>query len=89
VGPAQINVHIDIIDWRARRFAGTEQVLNRIIANLEARRLGQIDASEPCGLMTHHLDHDPACWAFLEQLTRTLSATQQVSWIEGPSLLTV
>lgn len=89
VGPAQINVHIDIIDWRARRFAGTEQVLNRIIANLEARRLGQVDASEPCGLMTHHLDHDQECWAFLEQLTRTLSATQLVSWTEGPRLLTV
>nr|WP_067296529.1 polysaccharide deacetylase family protein [Marinobacterium profundum] len=88
VGPLQINVHIDIIDWQARRFAGTEAVLKRIIANLEARRQGLVDATEPCGLMTHHLDHDPDCWAFLEQLTRTLTASSQVRWVEGPALLT-
>ncbi len=86
-GVAQINVHIDIIDWRERRFAGTDQVLGPIIANLQARRLGQVDAREPCGLMTHHLDHDAACWAFLEQLTDVLTASGQVEWIKGPALL--
>jgi peptidoglycan/xylan/chitin deacetylase (PgdA/CDA1 family) len=88
VGLLQINVHIDIIDWQARRFAGTELVLKRIIANLEARRLGRVDASEPCGLMTHHLDHDPACWDFLEQLTQALAASPRVRWVEGSALAT-
>jgi peptidoglycan/xylan/chitin deacetylase (PgdA/CDA1 family) len=88
-GPLQINVHIDIIDWRARRFAGTDQVLQRIIANLQARRLGRVDASEPCGLMTHHLDHDQDCWDFLAQLSAALCATDRVRWVEGPRLLTI
>ncbi|MCP8687858.1 polysaccharide deacetylase family protein [Marinobacterium sedimentorum] len=88
VGPPQVNVHIDIIDWQARRFAGTELVLKRIIANLEARRRGLVDATEPCGLMTHHLDHDPDCWGFLEQLTQVLAASPQVRWVEGCALPT-
>jgi hypothetical protein len=87
VGAPQINVHIDIIDWQQRRFAGTDRVLGHIVANLQARRQGQVDASEPCGLMTHHLDHDDACWAFLEQLTDTLTTSGQVRWIDGPTLL--
>ncbi|UTW13788.1 polysaccharide deacetylase family protein [Marinobacterium rhizophilum] len=86
-GVPQLNVHIDIIDWRARRFAGTDPIIEGIIANLQARRRGQVDASEPCGLMTHHLDHDAACWAFLDQLSDTLAASGKVRWIDGPGLL--
>ncbi len=87
-GPPEINVHIDIIDWRARRFAGTDNVLAQIIHTLKARRLGEVDATEPTGLMTHHLDHDDDCWRFLEQLTSVLSDAGLVRWIAGPPLLT-
>ncbi|MFC6668862.1 polysaccharide deacetylase family protein [Marinobacterium aestuariivivens] len=80
-GPRQINVHIDIIDWKARRFAGQEAVIHQLVRHLEARRLGSVDATEPTGLMTHHLDHDDACWDFLADLTGALG--DRVRWVGG------
>ncbi len=82
---AQINVHIDIIDWKKRRFAGEENILQRLAGHLEARRLGIVDAGEPTGLMTHHLDHDEDCWRFLAALTARLAG--RVRWVGGPQLL--
>lgn len=85
VGPVQINVHIDIIDWKHRCFAGQDAILQRLVRHLEARRLGEVDASEPTGLMTHHLDHDSACWDFLAVLSTRLAG--RVHWVGGPELL--
>ncbi|GGO81083.1 polysaccharide deacetylase [Marinobacterium nitratireducens] len=81
----RINVHIDIIDWKSRRFAGEASILQRLTGHLEARRLGTVDASEPTGVMTHHLDQDEDCWRFLAALTDRLSG--RVRWIGGPELL--
>jgi len=70
---AQINTHVDIIDWRGTRgFVGEEAALGAIVAHLAARRTGDVDAGEPTGIMTHHRDHDEACWAFLSQLLKSL-----------------
>ncbi|NVK44090.1 MAG: hypothetical protein HWE39_22835 [Oceanospirillaceae bacterium] len=85
VGLQQINVHIDIIDWKRRCFAGEEAVVQRLTSHLEARRLGTADACEPTGLMTHHLDQDDDCWRFLAELATRLAG--RVRWLEGPTLL--
>lgn len=61
------NTHVDIIDWHNRCFLGTEPVLQGILAHLQARRLGPVDAAEPTGILTHHLAHDTAAWDFLDQ----------------------
>ncbi|MCP5368246.1 MAG: polysaccharide deacetylase family protein [Hyphomicrobiales bacterium] len=67
-GLVQVNVHVDIMDWGAYRFAGDEPVLDQVLAHLGARRRGEVDATEPTGVMTHHRVHDDGCWSFLSRL---------------------
>jgi hypothetical protein len=65
-GLAQINTHLDPVDWRGTRlFVGETAALTRLVAALEAR--------EPVGILSHHLALDEAGWAFLDRLLRTLA----------------
>ena len=62
-GVAQINTHVDIIDWRGTRgFIGEEAALRLLLKQLTAQ------SDEPTGVLTHHAVHDQAAWAFLERL---------------------
>ena len=88
-----LNVHIDIIDWKQRKFVGEAQVLSKIISSLTALRIqAQQNASEksepvkPCGLMTHHLDHDDECWAFLTRFFEFCQQQDKVIWLSGSAL---
>ncbi len=68
-GLNQVNTHVDVIDWRGDRgFVGETAALTLLVGHLRARRLKTADPSEPTGLLTHHLVHDPATWRFLEKL---------------------
>ena len=60
-----MNTHIDIIDWRTRRFAGAEAVLGAFARALAAVRAG---TDEPLGVLSHHLAMDEAAWDFLNSL---------------------
>lgn len=72
-GLVQINAHIDPIDWaRQRRLVDPEELLASLTAHLQDRRLGRCDASEPLGLMTHHLVHEEEVWDFCEALLTEL-----------------
>jgi hypothetical protein len=65
-GLAQINTHLDPVDWRGTRlFVGETAALARLIAVL--------DAEEPIGILSHHLAMDEAGWAFLDRLLRVLA----------------
>ncbi len=83
----QLNVHLDIINWKERCYAGDEQIIGKLTEHLKHKRTGQIDASEPCGLMTHHLDHDPACWDFLQRFFTWCHEHEKIQWLAGPDLL--
>jgi peptidoglycan/xylan/chitin deacetylase (PgdA/CDA1 family) len=61
-----VNAHVDLIDWAVPRFAGEIATTNALVESLRLRRLGQVDASEPVGIMSHHLAHDDAAWAWLD-----------------------
>ncbi len=62
-GVAQINTHVDIIDWHGTRgFVGEEAALRGVLKHLAAQ------SGEPTGVLTHHAVHDKAAWAFLERL---------------------
>jgi len=62
-GIAQVNTHVDIIDWHGTRgFIGEQTALRAVLKHLAAR------SEEPTGVLTHHAVHDKAAWAFLEQL---------------------
>jgi peptidoglycan/xylan/chitin deacetylase (PgdA/CDA1 family) len=86
-GLAQINTHVDIIDWKGSRgFAGETTVLSDLLRTLKASRSGPADATEPIGVLTHHLNHDQACWAFLEALLTRASSHPATRWCDAGSL---
>ena len=81
-----VNAHADIIDWRGGRgFVGAEAALGRLVAHLEARRLGRDPADLPTGLLTHHRDHDEACWRFVAELLQRTLAHPAAHWIAIPA----
>lgn len=66
--PFEINTHIDPIDWRGSRSVhASDGLVAQTVEMLVARRKGTADNSEPLGLLTHHLVHNPAIWEFTEQ----------------------
>jgi hypothetical protein len=85
---AEVNTHVDIIDWRGTRaFCGEEAALGAAVRHLAARRTGGADEEEPTGWLTHHEVHDEGAWDFLARLfarTRRLG----VRWAEPQSLFT-
>jgi hypothetical protein len=65
-GLAQVNAHLDPVDWHGTRlFVGETAALARLV--------GVLDADEPIGILSHHLAMDEAGWAFLERLLRVLA----------------
>ncbi len=80
-GLAQINTHVDPIDWRGHRsLVAPERLITRTTAQLADRREGRADASEPLGLLTHHLVHDDAIWSFTQQFLQHMSRGPITSW---------
>ncbi len=87
-GLLQVNCHADPIHWRGgKRFAGVGATLERLRAHLAARREGRADPGEPTGILTHHRDLDPVCWAFLEELLDRLRTHPAVTFPSLPSQL--
>ena len=81
-GLAQVNTHIDPIDWRGSRgFVGEAAALDLAIGHLRARRTGAADGDEPTGLLSHHLVHDAAAWRFIQALVAATRAHPAARWI--------
>jgi hypothetical protein len=81
-GDRVVNTHIDIIDWRGGRgFVGEQQALRAAGAHLAARRTGATDQGEPTGLLTHHRDHDEACWRFIARFNAVVEAHPASLWV--------
>jgi hypothetical protein len=87
-GLRQVNAHVDPILWRQDADAMTlPAVLHRVVEHLQARRLGRVDAAEPTGLLTHHLQHDERLWALLTELLARLAQHRDVvRWLDGEEL---
>jgi hypothetical protein len=81
-GVRRANVHVDIIDWQGTRgFVGLDRALDQVVTHLRQRRIGEADAEEPTGLMTHHGYHDEGCWWFIEELLRRSRTHPAVRWL--------
>ncbi len=81
-GSLSVDTHLDPVDWRRdRRFLGTEPVLRHLTTLLQARRTGQSAADGPIGVLSHHLAHDDATWAFLDSLISVFQDSQGVQWL--------
>jgi len=77
-GMVQSNCHLDLIDWKTRRFMGAAAAISTLAKHFALRYAGAVSqsdiASEPSGVMSHHAVHDKEAWVFLERLLAVLSA---------------
>jgi predicted glycosyltransferase len=73
-GLVQVNTHLDLIDWRGSRgLLPPEMLVRQLAAAVSARVDRRPDADEPIGLLTHHLIHDEALWAYCAALLERLA----------------
>jgi hypothetical protein len=83
-GVAEANVHIDLVAWVENRgFIGERAALGGVVGHLKARRLGEVDAQEPTGILTHHLVQDQAADAFLSRLIATTKEHPATRWLDA------
>jgi hypothetical protein len=81
-GLAVANAHVDPLNWReGGRFAGLDKALSGLIGEMRARRRGDTESDEPLGLLTHHLQHDAATWAFLERFFGLTQRHPAARWL--------
>jgi hypothetical protein len=80
------NVHVDVMDWPSRRFAGEERALGALVEHLRKRRFGKVDAGEPTGMMTHHRVHGDDVERFLERLFEATKANPAARWLEASEI---
>jgi hypothetical protein len=73
---AQIDCQLDIIDWRARS-SHPHQLLAVKLTELVRQRA---PVSAPIGILSHHLAHDEAAWAFLADLFRLTARHEAATW---------
>jgi len=82
-GLAQINTHLDPIDWHnTRSLIDPDALIAQVTRQLCDRRTGKADATEPYGILTHHLVHDAAIWTFTEQLILRLMNGPAYAWTD-------
>jgi hypothetical protein len=80
-GLEQVNTQLDPIDWRGTRgLVAPDKLIARTADFLKDRREGRADNSEPFGVLTHHLVHNPEIWTFTEALLRRLLDGPGVAW---------
>jgi predicted deacetylase len=66
-GAMRLDAHLDVLRWKGGgRFRGRWRFLSRMRRLMTQRRLSG-RWNEPMGVLTHHLDHDAATWAFLDE----------------------
>jgi hypothetical protein len=80
-GLVQANTHVDLVDWRRRGFVGVPRALGALVGHLAARRAGRADASEPTGILTHHLLLDRAGADFLARLLAVTRPHPAARWL--------
>jgi hypothetical protein len=86
-GIAQVNTHVDIIDWHGTRgFVGLPAALNPLVGHLRAKRTGEADAGEPTGVLTHHLVHDTETWDFLGEVLDWCAKRPNIEWRSAADL---
>lgn len=78
---AVVNAHCDPIRWKnGAAFKGEAKSIGNLVEHLQARRTGVIDATEPTGYLTHHIDLDEESWAFSEKLLMRINRHPAACW---------
>jgi hypothetical protein len=83
-GLVQINTHLDPIFWRGGGgVTPPEMLIAGLVQLLRDRRAGNADASEPLGLLTHHLVHDADIWDVTQEvLSELLEGGAKPVWLK-------
>ncbi|SDW76226.1 hypothetical protein SAMN05444358_1011691 [Ruegeria halocynthiae] len=80
-GIAQVNTHLDPIDWRGtRNLIEPGKLIAQTVRLLQDRRAGRADNAEAFGVLTHHLVHDQDIWTFTQELLHRLLDGPGVPW---------
>jgi len=83
-GIVAVNVHVDLVGWKnGLRFIGEEMALGGLVWHLRARRLGEVCADEPTGILSHHLVQDDATYVFLKRLVEVTTGHTAARWLDG------
>lgn len=72
-----VNTHVDIMDWHG---TGGGRPADALFAEL-AGWIGREDAPPMIGILTHHLVHDAAAWAFLKALLAITATHPACEWV--------
>jgi glycosyltransferase involved in cell wall biosynthesis len=82
--PHSVNTHLDIFDWKGTRGPmASEQAFAMLAGEVERRLSG---GSEPIGILSHHLRHEPASWDLLEDIFSIVGRHPAVAWPPLPLL---
>ena len=80
-GITRINTHVDPIHWKgSRSLVDPQTLIDTAAIQLQDRLNSAADAAEPYGLLTHHLVHDPAIWAFAETFLTEMQMGGATLW---------
>jgi predicted glycosyltransferase len=87
-GVLQVNTHIDPVFWRGHGGLRDEAAMLDDLAALARETASRPpEEREPIGLLTHHLEHDPWVWRFVEELLACLSAHKAVHFTRPAEFL--
>lgn len=75
----QVNVHLDLVDWRSHLFIGEHAALGELSYLVQIFKLG-ILGDDPIGVLTHHRYSTAGTHDFLEQLITTTTSAG-VKWV--------
>ncbi|MEI9988218.1 MAG: hypothetical protein WDN69_37045 [Aliidongia sp.] len=80
-GLAQVNTHVDPVDWTRRRSRDVADFATGLADTLALQRLGQMDAGEPLGLLTHHRLDDRGIEGMIADLASIVANHPAACWI--------
>jgi len=73
-----VNTHVDLMDWHGTRGAREPAAL---VADMVKRLNEMWESGGALGFLTHHLVHDEAGWAFLDQMFSVTRRHPACRWI--------
>ncbi|MBF0096172.1 MAG: hypothetical protein HQM04_05040 [Magnetococcales bacterium] len=87
-GLKRYNAHMDLIDWSLSppQSLSGGWLVERLVSKLRQRRLGELDVTEPLGILTHHRVMDRWGWQVLEALFVASQAFPGVRWASARQL---
>ncbi|MFI5011009.1 MAG: glycosyltransferase [Hyphomicrobiales bacterium] len=87
-GVLQVNTHVDPVFWRGHGGLRDEAAMLDDLAALARETAARApEEREPIGLLTHHLEHDPWVWRFVEELLACLSTHRAVRFTRPAEFL--